>query len=135
MRSCAHCRPPSQTNPPFRRYVYTGLLALDRRSNRSCLDGSAAAYYFRQGAEKSKFYIHTQGGGYCVTNTDCAARAKTDLGSSRGYPTSQSLSNDYFSTDAAKNPLLHNWTLIYSALEDDGGGAERRHSAHSARTR
>lgn len=80
----------------------------------TCLDGSPGAYYYRAGAESHKVFIHTQGGGYCLTNDDCYARSLTDLGSSNNYPPSQVVGGSgYFSTDPSINPLMWNWTLLY----------------------
>ena len=50
-----------------------------------CLDGSPSGFYFQEAAEtadRSKFMIVLEGGGMCTHESDCSARAKTDLGSS-----------------------------------------------------
>lgn len=56
-----------------------------------CLDGSPPAYQIAHGAEKSKFIVFLEGGGWCSgetpadTITSCIGRAKGGLGSSNGY--------------------------------------------------
>ena len=52
-----------------------------------CLDGSQGGFYFSPGSGSgaSSWVIHTQGGGWCVSDADCAGRAKSALGSSSGW--------------------------------------------------
>ena len=85
-----------------------------------CLDGSVARYYVRMGRSRTQFYIHQEGGGFCTSLSDCAARSRTNLGS-----TSPDVSDPWqahlnltaqqpvFSMSATLNPLLHNWTHVY----------------------
>jgi len=55
--------------------------------NARCLDGSAPGYYIRRAAAPStKWKLHAQGGGWCVTPSDCAGRAQGLLGSSATWP-------------------------------------------------
>ena len=49
-----------------------------------CLDGSAPGYYMSVGTVPAKLMLHLQGGGWCTSPSNCAARAKTALGSSKG---------------------------------------------------
>ena len=56
-----------------------------------CLDGSPAVYYISEGANRSAFVFHHQGGGWCQTLDECQSRAKGRLGSSRSYPHSMDL--------------------------------------------
>jgi hypothetical protein len=62
--------------------------------NAACIDGSAPAYYWREGAEKDadKAILFLEGGGWCYpsdveekSGANCAFRAKSGLGSSKGY--------------------------------------------------
>ena len=51
-----------------------------------CLDGSPAGYYVGPAAaQPDRFIIHLQGGGWCTSFDDCAARAGTHYGSSAGW--------------------------------------------------
>jgi hypothetical protein len=83
------------------------------------LDGSPALYYLRPGAEQSKYLLFHEGGGECDSVADCSARATTPLGSSATYPHTAPLPHIYgvvepfFDTNAAINPLFHNWTHVY----------------------
>eukprot|EP00439_Symbiodinium_sp_Y106_P055826 s865_g7.t2 len=71
-------------------------------------------YYLRRGSGSgvNKWYLHHQGGGWCESLDDCVARSKTDLGSSSKYPATASMTDGYFSTDAAVNPLMYNWNHV-----------------------
>lgn len=68
--------------PPFRRHTL---------SDAFCLDGSSAVYYERiishhdvAPTNSSAFVVvHLQGGGWCETDAECAARARTGFGSSK----------------------------------------------------
>ena len=102
-----------------------------------CLDGSPAAMYVRRGAERHRFHIHFEGGGWCFhdppglpEDVGCAYRAYSPvpiesstppryLGSSAMLAANYSdgpprgLSGGFFSPVAADNPLLHNYTLVF----------------------
>lgn len=95
-----------------------------------CLDGSAPGYYFSPGwgNGSSSFLVHTQGGGWCVNDEDCAARAKTALGSSASWAASgcdastNSLApvcyadggfNGMISNSSNINPTLYNWNKVF----------------------
>jgi hypothetical protein len=78
-----------------------------------CLDGSPAAYYIRKEAEKEKFYIFQQGGGWCNSDDDCLGRSHTPLGSSKGYAATMDLGAGYMSNDPALSPMMWNWTKLY----------------------
>ena len=63
-----------------------------------CLDGSAAAFYYRppHGGSNStqSFVIFLEGGGWCASAADCVSRTQTSLGSSKSWPsTSRSPGN------------------------------------------
>lgn len=57
-----------------------------------CLDGSPAAYYYREPLTSPpagvgpSFVVFMEGGGWCMMDDNCLQRAGTDLGSSHGYP-------------------------------------------------
>jgi len=84
------------------------------RAGAVCLDGTPPVYYLRRGSGSgvNKWYLHHQGGGWCESLDDCVARSKTDLGSSSKYPATASMTDGYFSTDAAVNPLMYNWNHV-----------------------
>ena len=89
-----------------------------------CLDGSPAAYYVRPpaaGGEK-KWYLHFEGGGWCVDLPSCLVRAGGMLGSSKTYPTRMVPYQDrgyfntsvaYFSPDPIINPMMYNWGSVF----------------------
>ena len=49
-----------------------------------CLDGSPAGFMYHPG-DPTKWIISMEGGGWCMSQADCAARAKTALGSSTSW--------------------------------------------------
>ena len=53
----------------------------------TCLDGSPAGYYFRRGVgpDAARFLVSFVGTGWCTDLASCEARAKTPIGSSRGW--------------------------------------------------
>ena len=78
------------------------------------LDGSPPVYFISESGNSSKWHIYFQGGGWCRSLSDCAARSKTRLGSSSFAQPTILLPADchcslsgYFSTDPARNPLMH----------------------------
>ena len=48
-----------------------------------CLDGSPAGYYWRQGADPSKFLIVINGGGWCYGATETASHSRRRSGDPR----------------------------------------------------
>lgn len=90
-----------------------------------CLDGSMGGYYISPGSLNTSFLIHTQGGGWCVSDDDCANRAKTPLGSSSawgagGCPDANSPvcyadggANGMLSDDPTSNPNLYAFTKVF----------------------
>jgi hypothetical protein len=56
--------------------------------NARCLDGSAPGYYIRRNASDSRWKFHIQGGGWCLSPSDCLSRSQSLLGSSKSLPTS-----------------------------------------------
>ena len=68
--------------------VYTlKLLSSTKYPDARCLDGTMAGYYVgpTSGNNQSRWIIHLQGGGWCTSLDDCAARAGTHYGSSRSW--------------------------------------------------
>jgi hypothetical protein len=60
------------------------ILPVDGEHAASCLDGSPYAFYIIPGNPKF-FSIGLHGGGWCYDEADCAARAQTQLGSSKQW--------------------------------------------------
>jgi len=87
--------------------------------NASCLDGSLYSFYIAVGAEESKFFVYHQGGSWCFSMAECAQRANSSLGSSKGWPLQQSM-GDGMDRNPANNPLMHNWTFVYMPYADGG---------------
>ena len=85
-----------------------------------CLDGSSGAYYFRpaqSAATTNKWVFSLEGGGECVTESDCATRAadksSTSLGSSVGYDSDGSGSMYQFQgADPRYNPDFYSWNHV-----------------------
>ena len=80
-----------------------------------CLDGTPGMYYHRPGTGSGshKWFIYHQGGGWCTSLQNCMGRSKTDLGSSRNYPSNISATGGFFSMDPSFNPLMYNWNMVY----------------------
>ncbi|GJP37948.1 hypothetical protein CLOM_g22394 [Closterium sp. NIES-68] len=101
-----------------------------------CLDGSPPGYYFRPGtgAGRLSWHIFLPGGAWCVTPADCAARAKTRLGSTKGFPSNPAhygaqlrpAFDGILSPDASLNPSLYSWNLVRLIYCDGGGYAGTR---------
>ena len=95
------------------------------------LDGTAPGFYVSPGvgAATSKFIIHIQGGGWCISLGDCYGRSQSTLGSSRQWRSSPQWENGdggehgMLSPDAAINPLFHDWTRVFVAYGDGGSWA------------
>lgn len=94
-----------------------------------CLDGSQPGYYHSAGwgSGSDSWVIHTQGGGWCNSDSDCAGRAKSPLGSSTSWgksgcdastrtssPVCYADGGDsgMISNSSATNPLLYNWNKV-----------------------
>jgi len=77
-----------------------------------CLDGSPAALYLAPNADARRVLVYQLGGGWCASLADCAARARTTLGSSAGYAPTLAFTEGPLSSDAARNPLFWNWTKV-----------------------
>ncbi len=81
-----------------------------------CIDGSPPAYYHRSGFGdgKDRWIIFFEGGGWCYDLEACALRSKTILGSSITYTKclSDGAMNFYMSSNANRNPMMHNWNSV-----------------------
>jgi hypothetical protein len=93
------------------------------------LDGSPGALYIKPGTEARKFVILQKGGGWCTSDDDCAARSRTELGSSTSFPPSLDFDNadvmfsapfQQLSSNASMNPFLYTWTKIFLPYTDGG---------------
>eukprot|EP00928_Gymnodinium_smaydae_P020263 TRINITY_DN17835_c0_g5_i1.p1 TRINITY_DN17835_c0_g5~~TRINITY_DN17835_c0_g5_i1.p1 ORF type:complete len:443 (+),score=51.57 TRINITY_DN17835_c0_g5_i1:39-1367(+) len=87
-----------------------------------CLDGSSGRYYFRpgEGDGRSKYVIYFQGGGFCTSHADCAARSQTYLGTTRKDSDAMHLDYPVSSSSSEDNPLLWNWNQVYVRYCDGG---------------
>lgn len=73
-----------------------------------CLDGSPSGYYIRKAlrAEAASSWLFLlDGGGICTTREDCISRSSTDLGSSKGWPSSYNVNATDLTTPDPRNPL------------------------------
>lgn len=102
-------------------YPLMPLFKLPQTTGAACLDGTPPAYWFLEGAEKSKYYVNFEGGGWCTSLDDCYGRAYTSRrkGSSNGLPDPFNLEqlqdawgNWYYSNQSRYNPLMHNWSKV-----------------------
>jgi len=96
------------------------LLTDSVKDGAACIDGSPPAYYFRAGYGDgiNKWQLHHEGGGWCVSLSDCLSKTKVGHGSSKDYPKTLVLSEGYFSTNQTLNPLMYNWNLAYFSYCD-----------------
>jgi len=88
--------------------------------NSICNGGFAAGYYYRKGANPSRWIIHLQGGGWCYDEAFCQAR----MGASPYLVASTALSPTYtvpgvLLQDAQANPEFHSASCLY--LPSGGG--------------
>ena len=109
-----------------------------------CLDGSAPLYFLKKGSGSGadKWYVHHEGGGWCVGLEECGLRAKaageaqkltkdgpkiyTNLGSTEQFVDSGTLNaanGGYFSSDRTVNPMMWNWNMVYIKYCDGGSFA------------
>lgn len=112
----------SATNPLWRRVL------LPATGPAKCLDGTPGGYWISEGAEKLKFLVHLQGGGWCTSFADCAARSLTPLGSSATWKVNETTLADggnhgMLNRAPDLNPQFHNWTMVYVGYCDGGSFA------------
>jgi len=65
----------------------------------------------------TSWIIHFQGGGWCASLQDCANRAKTELGSSKTWPSDELPGNDggahgFLNTNNSINPRFYDWNMV-----------------------
>jgi hypothetical protein len=79
-----------------------------------CLDGSSAGYYYRASndATSKLWVVFLEGGGACFDEDSCAQRAKTDLGSSKGWADAAGPINYVLSSDPALNQYFHTANMV-----------------------
>ena len=79
-----------------------------------CLDGSPAAYYFKAGTgvNSSKWVLHLEGGGYCVSKESCFLRAHSSFGSSIRAPSFVTFSGP-LDENPSVNPDFYDWNHVY----------------------
>ena len=113
---------PNVLQPGATPQVFELTLLTDAAKNDGAvsLDGSPGAFYFYEGAEKKKFYIHQQGGGWCSSDADCLSRSKGALGSSKGLKPTENIAGGYFDNTPEINPLMWNWTKVFLPYTDGG---------------
>ena len=93
--------------------------------NALCLDGSPGGFYRRPGVGDGAavWLIEMEGGGWCTSVEDCKNRAKTDIGSSKKWPSTgcpgmDGGSNGMLSNDCETNPHFCNSTGIHMNYAD-----------------
>jgi len=93
----------------------TRLLQQELVPSTHCLDGSPAGFYFSPAPSKStkEWVIFLEGGGACITESDCKARAQTVLGSSKDWPSSLSLPDNVLSSNCTVNPIWCNAMRVF----------------------
>lgn len=94
------------------------LQQVSQANGAACLDGTAPTYYIMRG-DREKFYLHMEGGGWCISLADCAKRAGTSTGTSKfnGAATDfQGIVDGwggwYLSNSTAINPMMASWTKV-----------------------
>eukprot|EP00051_Salpingoeca_urceolata_P029069 m.488857 g.488857 ORF g.488857 m.488857 type:complete len:384 (+) comp26156_c0_seq1:66-1217(+) len=83
-----------------------------------CLDGSPGGYYIRHGvgANADKWIVFHQGGGWCGSDLNCAARAKTGLGSSNNWPSTYT--DVYEGSQLFSTEPFSEFTIVYAMYCD-----------------
>eukprot|EP00123_Amoebidium_parasiticum_P011153 comp20540_c0_seq1/m.26340 comp20540_c0_seq1/g.26340 ORF comp20540_c0_seq1/g.26340 comp20540_c0_seq1/m.26340 type:complete len:397 (-) comp20540_c0_seq1:379-1569(-) len=126
---CGSCRggspvPLTPNSTPAQLFELPNAVALGA----VCIDGSPYKYYIRpgSGAGANKWYIHHQGGGWCMSPRDCLGRSKGGLGSSKSFGAQTYYDYDYFSQDPEVNPLMHDWNSVYLNYCDGGSFSGHR---------
>lgn len=99
-------------------YLHDAITKKDAK----CIDGSAPGYYYIQGYDSGshKWYIHFEGGGWCVSLEDCFQRSQTDLGSTLKDDPEMTLNWDYWVDSEEDNPMLYNWNKVLLRYCDGG---------------
>lgn len=79
-----------------------------------CLDGSPAGYYFApgNGSGITSYVIFLEGGGFCADVASCSERAKTSLGSSKYWPSTEA-GFGIIDSSSVNNPNFYNFNRVY----------------------
>ena len=88
------------------------MLQLFDASGPKCIDGSPAGYYIERGARTDRYVAWIEGGGVCQGSSDCAGRAKSDLGSSTKWQQSIDMPG-LLAQNATTNPEFWNATRVF----------------------
>lgn len=89
-------------------------LKLSLVSGTTCLDGTLAGYYYTPPPHNTtKWVVFFEGGGACYSQSDCAARAQTALGSSKQWPSTFEQDDNVLSSDAKVNPMFFDAHHVY----------------------
>ena len=94
-------------------HVAESTMSLFRVEAGHCMDGSPAAYYYREGKNSTTWMISLQGGGACYTKETCSARAKGHLGSSKNYAPTMQANRGWMSADPSVNPDFYDANVVY----------------------
>lgn len=92
---------------------------LDTSTGAVALDGTPARLYLRAGAGASaaNVILFFEGGGWCESLADCAARADTALGSSK-FNSSGYAARDVLQPNCTANPTFCGWSMVYAQYLD-----------------
>ncbi|EYU36474.1 hypothetical protein MIMGU_mgv1a007660mg [Erythranthe guttata] len=79
-----------------------------------CLDGSPPAYYHAKGFGDgaNNWFLYLEGGGWCISDEDCAVRLTDRSGSSKYKPKSVYFGQNK-SQNQTENPDFYNWNRVY----------------------
>lgn len=113
---------------------YASQVFINNTIGAVCIDGSTPAYYFRQGANTTKFHIAFEGGGWCGHFEkdgygcfhSCYQRSNTILGSTVNDPSTIDVNMmvavglGYMSNNASINPTMWDFNLIFVRYCDGG---------------
>jgi len=96
--------------------------ATSARFQARCLDGSRAGFYYRPG-NPAKWKFHFQGGGWCVSPSDCRGRSRSLLGSSASWPPALSSlwgnnAGFYGLMDSNSTNFVGDWSFVWFAYCD-----------------
>jgi len=94
-------------------------ILLDTKNGAVALDGSPARLYLQEGVgeDSSKYILFFEGGGWCESVQDCAARSLTALGSSK-FESSGYSGRDLLQNNCTVNPYFCNWSKVYAQYLD-----------------
>lgn len=87
------------------------------------LDGSVPAYYFApavNASTKNRWVLYFKGGGWCIDDESCAARAKSELGSSKGLAATFEFEAGFSSSDCSLNEVFCDANRVILWYTDGG---------------